>query len=619
MARTQVQGDWVAIISALDSADNPTTLFFSDKGYKDSTTGQYYDSRMRQPARINVTGNDGGLLRVMQSKSVGEIILNNIDGKLNYLLDYAFDGREVTLQLIDTNGVVSTWFKGIVTRFYQQGNDLQLTLKSLSESLDLPLVQERYQGTGGVEGLATDIKGNVKPRVYGQVTNITPVLCFATSGIYQASDLNTCVIEAVYDKGVQMTLGVTRATLADLLANAPAANVYDRFQGYIRLGTMTVQQLTCDCTDRVSVGSATVAGLAGDVFNKICSTITFSTPRDIFGEIPVILDNPTHKYQLSASTTIKIIDVFDTGVKLVNEGEYSTLSDFNTIAPAKGKWRSFQGKIRITPKDDTQYPFAEVTLGVITCNAHDDAVVFTDTFPITVNSTAITTLNAVGLIGLYLNEDRTIRDTLDEICRSCAAYWWFGDSDNQLIYNINQINAKLYEEPSNTPDLTLHPYRTIGTSITRSATGVGENGLPYYSVLVRYGKIYTVQTDVLGATTQSRKALVAKDYLVEEQADLTVTKKRHPQSTRLEFQSLLVNQANAQTVATRMLNFFKKRCDVIDLTYVFSELPLLKLGMTIELFYPRFGYDAGVKMRLVSFETDVQQRTVTMRLIGYKV
>jgi hypothetical protein len=26
-----------------------------------------------------------------------------------------------------------------------------------------------------------------------------------------------------------------------------------------------------------------------------------------------------------------------------------------------------------------------------------------------------------------------------------------------------------------------------------------------------------------------------------------------------------------------------------------------------------------VKMRLVSFETDVQQRTVTMRLIGYKV
>ena len=539
MARVQVQGDWVAIISALDANDTPITLFFSDKGYKDPTTGQYYDSRMRQPARINVTGNDGGLLRVMNSKSIGEIILNNIDGKLNYLLDYAFDGREVTLQLIDPDGVVTTWFKGIITRFYQQGNDLQLTLKSLSESLDLPLVQERYQGTGGVEGLATDIKGNVKPRVYGQVTNITPTLCFATSGVYQASDLPTCVIENVYDKGVQLTLGVTRATLADLLANTPAANVYDRFQGYFRLGTTTVQQITCDCTDRVSIGSATIAGLAGDVFKKICDTITFSTPRDIFGEIPVLLDDVTHKYQLSASTTIQIIDVFDNGVRLVNEGVYASESEFNSTAPAKGKWRSWQGKIRITPKDDTQYPFAPLPLGTITCNAIDSGVTFTDTFSVTTNTQAVTTLNSVGTIGLFINEDRTIRDTLDEICRSCAAYWWFGDSDEQSVYNVNQINAKLYEEPSAVADLTLYPYRTIGSSITRSATGVGENGLPYYSVLARYGKIYTVQTDVLGATTQTRKALVAKEFLIEEQADLSVAKKRHPQSTRLEFNSLL--------------------------------------------------------------------------------
>lgn len=619
MARVQIQGDWVAIISALKADDTPTTLYFSDKGYKDPTTGQYYDSRMRQPARINVTGNDGGLLRVMNAKSVGEIILTNIDGKLNYLLDYSFDGREATLQLISPAGVVTTWFKGIVTRFYQQGNDLQLTLKSLTESLDLPLVQQRYQGTGGVEGLATDIKGNIKPRVYGSVTNATPTLCYATSGIYQVSDLDTCVIENVYDKGVALTLGVTRATLADLIATAPAANVYDRFQGYFRLGTMTVQQITCDATDRVSVGSGTVAGLAGDVFKKICDTITFSTPRDIFGESPVILDNVLHKYQLSASTTCQIIDVFDNGVRLVNEGSYASDTEFNSTAPAKGKWRSWQGKIRITPKDDTQYPFAPLTLGVITVNAKDTAVVFTDTFPVTVNTAAISTLNAVGTIGLYLNEDRTIRDTLDEICRSCAAYWWFGDSDSQLVYNVNQINAKLYEEPSATADLTLYPYRTIDSSVTRTATGIGENGLPYYSVLSRYGKIYTVQTDVLGATTQARKALVAKEFLIEESADLTTTKKRHPQSTRLEFNSLLVNQSEVAVVTNRLLNFFKKRCDVVDLSYVFSELPLLKLGMTIKLVYPRLGYSNGVNMRLISYETDVQQQTVTMRLIGYRV
>jgi hypothetical protein len=611
MARTQIQGDWIATISALDALDNPITLHYSDKGYKDPVSGLYYDSRMTQPARIRIGANDGGLLKVMNPPSTGEIILANKDGRLNGLLDYSFDGREVALQLVAPDGQVTTWLKGITTRFYQDGTDMKLTLKSLSESLDLPLNQARYSGGGGVEGLTTDIMGNVKPRVYGSPPNVTPVLCYAALGIYQVSDLTTTTVTAVYDKGVAITLGVTRASLAALIATSPTAGTFDRFQGYFRLGTMTVQQITCDANDTVSD--------AGDVFEQVCSSITFSTPRDVVGEIPVLTDAPTHKYQLSASATCVITSVYDNGTRLEFEGFYADLAAYNATAPSAGKWKSYQGKIRISPKIDTQYPYAEIPLGTITCNATDSAVVLTDTYTATVNALAISRLNACGAIGLYLNSEVTIRSVLDQICKSCGAYWWFGDSENVEVYNTNQLNAQIYQEPSATPDLTLYPYRTEGSTIARTSTGIGENGLPIYSVVANYRKNWTVQTDVLLATPQARKAIIAVDSLVQESADLAGTKARHPQSTRLTFESLLNSQTDAQAVTVRLLNFLKKRCDVVELEYIYSELPRTWLGMTVKLYYPRFSYNDGVSFILVSSEVDVLLKTVKMRLMGYKV
>lgn len=607
----QLQGDWIASINALDANDVPTMLYFSDKGYKDSA-GRLYLPRMRQPARINVTGNDGGLLKVMSQSSVGEIILTNIDGALNYLIDWSLDGRECTLQLVSPDGVVTTWFKGIVTRMYQSGNDLQLTLKSLSESLDLPLALGRYGGTGGVDGLTTDIKGNVIPRVYGTVINATPTLCFATSGVYQISDLTTCIVTAVYDKGVAITLGTTQTTLANLLSTSPTAGTFDRFQGYFRLGTMAVQQITCSATDAVA--------LAGDVFKKVCDSITFSTPKRIIGQQPVITDNAAHKYNLSVSSTMSIDAVYTDGNLLGNGGVYASLTDYNNIQPAQGTFKSYQGLIRISPYLDTEYPYGEIPLGIITADATDSGVTLSSTYTVSTSSSSVTALNTVGQIGIFINSDVTVRKVLDDICKSCGAFWWFGDSlaDN-TTYNVSQITAALYQEPSATADLVLQDFRTLGSSsITRSANGVGENGLPIYSILTHYAKNQTIQFDVLGATPQSWKSLVSQDSLIQESADLVV-KQRHPQSLRIEFDNLLIAQSDAQAVTNRLLSYFKKRCDIIDLEYMFNTLPRVTLGMTIKLYYPRLGYSNGVNFRLIGYEVDVQLKSIRMRLMGYKI
>jgi hypothetical protein len=74
-----------------------------------------------------------------------------------------------------------------------------------------------------------------------------------------------------------------------------------------------------------------------------------------------------------------------------------------------------------------------------------------------------------------------------------------------------------------------------------------------------------------------------------------------------------------QSVTDRLLSFFKKRCDIIDIEYVFNELPRVTLGMTVKLYYPRLGYENGVSFILVSSEINVQLKSMKMRLMGYKV
>ncbi len=73
---------WILTIEALDANNNPVTLRFSDGKYIDSNS-RYYEPRMIQPALVNVSADDGGVLSIFQSASIGDIELGNTDGGLN--------------------------------------------------------------------------------------------------------------------------------------------------------------------------------------------------------------------------------------------------------------------------------------------------------------------------------------------------------------------------------------------------------------------------------------------------------------------------------------------------------------------------------------------------------
>ena len=254
---------WLFRFDALDGANAAKTLYFSDGEYVDGSNNLYV-KRLKNPALMTVSPNDGGNLRVFSASSMGEVELSNMDGGLDYLADYAINGRSATLEYFNGTGVIA-YFSGTCSVLRESAGSLFVSLRTLKDVLATDHPQATFAGNNslpnGVEGVSTDIKGNVKPRCYGNVLNQTPVLVNTSLLISLASIRTSTVIDAAYDRGVALTKGADYPDLATMQSTAPSAGQFRCYQGYLRLGSSPVGTITVDSHD--------ASNLAGDVFSAI--------------------------------------------------------------------------------------------------------------------------------------------------------------------------------------------------------------------------------------------------------------------------------------------------------------------------------------------------------------
>lgn len=489
---------WIVKINALDASNNPVTLHYSDEGIV--LDGIFYEQRMLQPALIKISPNDGGVFDVFTDPSVGEIELINIDGELNYLCDYALDNSSCVLSLVDDDGTIVDYLNVRADAPHEDAGSIFIPIRSMSEVLQRTHPNKKYEGSNalpaGIEGVTTDIKGNVKPRIFGKVMNASPVFVNTARLIYQFSDRPTCTVNAVYDKGLALTLGVTytQAQFATFETTAPTTGTFNRCMGFIKLSAAPVGTITGDASDSEV--------LAGDVFEAILT--------------------------------------------------------------------------ELTP-------------------------------PISFDATSKATLNAVGQVGLYVTSETSTAELLNKIISSCGAHWFF----------IADVMHAHLTQLATTSSFEITDSEITENGISRSGIGLGKNGIPYTSCLIKYGKIETVQqeTELAGSVTAERKALLARDYRSVYIKDDTVLA-RHPLAGAIEIESVLVNEADAIAVATRLLNLSAIRCDVVQITAIVYEIPVLEIGQGITVATSSLGYSAGKLMTVISYEVDAKRKEIVLGVIG---
>lgn len=196
----------------------------------------------------------------------GGVELQNVGGAYDFMSEYGFTGRTVTIRQGDSGaaypGEFVTVFAGVIAKAEFSNAAVKFTITDRQATLKLPLQNAFYGGTNalpaGIDGVATDLKGKPKPRVYGQVRKAPPVLVNTSRLIYQLSDKNGSV-SAVFDGGAALTAGAAYSSQADMETTAPSAGQYRVWASaagiFIRLGSSAVRGVTVDAAD-TSSGSA---------------------------------------------------------------------------------------------------------------------------------------------------------------------------------------------------------------------------------------------------------------------------------------------------------------------------------------------------------------------------
>lgn len=319
----------VAELQAYDPAlPGVRTLHFATQGYTtgatDSPAHTYYDGRIQQPANVQrVCFADGKTFGKSQI-GYGELVLVNNDGGLDYLLDYSFAGRPITIRLgtMLPNQIAPTWVTVLRGTMEQaQFSWQKVTVRVRDRQLDIaqPLQQTRYAGTGtSVEG-GDNIVGKPKPLVFGRVLNATPTQTDPTRRIYQVSANQLVSLDAVYDRGAALTAGAAYASQADMEATAPSANQYRVWNSasgcYIRLGSAPNGTVTVDATQGAT-------RTVGQLYSAILQAAGISS-SDI------------------SSSDIAAIDAaapYEVGVYASSQSEYTPIQLLDTLCASVGAW-----------------------------------------------------------------------------------------------------------------------------------------------------------------------------------------------------------------------------------------------------------------------------------------
>ena len=475
---------WTLKTEALDANNQPVTLRFSQGLYIDDEDN-FFDPRIQQPGLY-----EGGLYAgqlLQQSRSgYGETTLLNDDGGLDYLADYAVDGREMELAF---NGVPQV--TGTVARLAFSDTEVSVVLRDPLELLRSPHPMETYAGTNrlpdGLEGTEDDIAGEYKPLVLGEARNAQPVTVNTAKLIYQVSSLSDCTVTDVYDRGYALNNGGNYTSLAQLQSTAPAPEEFRSYQGYIRLGSTATGTLTVDAKQ-----SDARAGTVAQV-----------------------------------------------------------------LAAARGY------------------------------NLHANDVA---------------TLNTYGAVRFYLTSETNTLELLDRIAESIGG--WLAVQADQVL------RLGDWEAPEPTAD-AIHDYSIV--TLSRSATGAGEGGLPVWRVTLECDRIETVQNDLSGDVSNARRARMAKQTRRVVATDQSV-RNRHPLAGEITINSVLASYSKSQEVAQRVLALLSVRRDTVQVDAI--EAPLPTVGGNLTLITPRQGYGNGRAMRVTGYRLNAETNELSLNLWG---
>lgn len=271
----------VEITAATDAAGTLTTLYVCDGVGFTTAPGEtpantFFHPRLIDPGSFERHCFDEGSTYGTSSVAWGYLDINDADHAIDAWIDYGFDLQPVVVRKGPLGGAYPADFVTVASLVAEKMiladlNTIRLEIRDAQAAVaDLTINPDLFAGNNalpeGVEGTADDIGGSNKPIGYGPCFNVTPAYCNTSKHVFQFSvdTGQAATVDAVRDQGVALTKATQRATVADLLATAPAAGqwdwCYEAGKGlFARLGSIPNGDVTGDFTEGTNAAARTAA------------------------------------------------------------------------------------------------------------------------------------------------------------------------------------------------------------------------------------------------------------------------------------------------------------------------------------------------------------------------
>jgi len=576
-------------------------------------------------------GTTGGASEV----GVGAVELVNVDGDLDYLLDWGFAGRAVRVYALEsaTDALASRTlvFRGTVEQPEFSLERVTFRVRDRLAELDKPVCANRYRGDNdpeatpiGIEGSA-DIAGQLKPVCLGKCRNVSLVCVCPQKLVYQAHDgqdanSELTSIDQVYDSGVALD-GVTlvSASLWDTVSGTWLAVLNQGGTPPITYELVTAsgemsQKLSGYRAGRSYVWTITVESFDGSIQLRN-GGVNIGTPITSAGTHTRGFIAFNDSINIYATRTTGTINIGDGGsIVMVPEDHIDPAQlEAADIPPGGYDTCRAKGLIRLGAS-----PAGEVTADVTgTLSNVAELLYYLAWFyggidPSDTDNPSILALFAAcpQTVGLAIYSDATsIIAAMDAIAASVGAWWTFGPDG---LLRVGRLVL-----PSGDPEAeyNLNSESLESGGFERLATGDEGSGVPCWKVNAAYQRNNTVQTsslstdqvfaqsNVAGVVSDDRRAWLNAEYRTASAEDSAV-QLIYPGAPEMSVTTCLDVAADAQAEAVRLLALFGTRRDRFRIRVPAAKARGLGLGDVIRVTFPRFGLAAG-KLFTIIGRTDV--------------
>lgn len=381
---------------------------------------------------------------------------------------------------------------------------------------------------------------------------------------------------------------------------------------------LTEKDITINLTDRLSfldkpVLNTTLAGTGGVEGSSDMAGETI--PRMFYdvGWVPLkAIDTNDLIYvihQESAGTLGDYISVYDGGVEIVRDSDYSTISDIMTTPPAEGTCKIYpNGPVYVRLATAPTYELRAYSHGYTASGGNPCYADMAYEAGI-LDASSVNAPTAVYC--LYVDDSSTTYlDLLNEASKYFLAYFGFDKND---VFRSGTVTAPTA--------IAVYSFnRNNSISISRGSPGFQE--VPTYKLTVSSGQVWPCQVAPF-ATTYMKDYLTRQGWFSTSSAQDSSILNKHKLalSDRVEMKFRMANSLEFNMFAAKYFSLFGVEREQVVVECLLTpdnlnDLMAIDLMSVVEVKIPRFGFDLGKKFSVIGVSYKLTSMKVEFVLWG---